>query len=316
MFAKAKAKAKEFANQHNIPTTFPGSEAPSQSQSQANTHNNYAPPIPPNRPSFPSHSPAAAAPAYWQPPFHASAPVSQEFKHQTGAHGWGNNELQNYTPEGANSFYTGDGKLVVRAISSGGQYTSARLTSHATLSRQRGSLVVVATPPCAAGIWPAIWLLPSEPFQWPNEAEIDILETWNADGVNHTCLHWGHFNGDDWNKHRVLETRLHDMARRPVRYEFAWEQAESAGRNEGGGRAVWSIDGRAVMKADIPHGARRISDWQVIINVAMGGNVCQGKTPADGTYDLVVHELKMMEQPSGGWGQFEADWQHAPEGHP
>lgn len=175
---------------------------------------------------------------------------------------------------------------------------------------------MVATPPCAPGIWPAIWLLPSEPFQWPNEAEIDILETWNADGVNHTCLHWGQFNGEDWNKHRVIETHVDNMANRPIRYEFAWEQAESVGRNDGGGRAVWYIDGRAVMKAEIPHGARRISDWQVIINVAMGGNVCQGKTPADGRYDLVVHELKMMEQPSGGWGQFEADWQHAPEGHP
>jgi len=125
----------------------------------------------------------------------------------------------------------------------------------------------------------------------------------------------GHFNGADWDKHRVIETAVPDMAARPVRYEFVWEQQEAAGRNDGGGRAVWYIDGRAVMKAEIPRGARRISDWQVIINVAMGGNVCQGKTPADGTYDLVVHELKMMDQPSGGWGQFEADWQHAPEGH-
>jgi len=315
MFAKAKAKAKELAAQHNIPTSFPGgSQAPSQPNSS------YAPPIPPNKPSFQSYSASSHTEEqkpYWQPSFNAATPVAQEFKHQTGAHGWGNNELQNYTPDGANSFHTADGKLVLRAISSNGQFTSARLTSHATLSKQRGSLVVVATPPCAPGIWPAIWLLPSEPFQWPNEAEIDILETWNADGINHTCLHWGQFNGEDWDKHRVMETPVENMAGRPVRYEFVWQQDEAVGRNDGGGRAIWYIDGRPVMKALIPHGARRISDWQLIINVAMGGNVCQGKTPADGSYDLVVHELQMREFPSSGWwGQFEADWNSAPEGHP
>jgi hypothetical protein len=69
------------------------------------------------------------------------------------------------------------------------------------------------------------------------------------------------------------------------------------------------------MKAEIPPGARRISDWQVIINIAMGGNVCQGKTPRDGYYDMVVHELRMVEEPTGGWGRFENDWHGAPEGH-
>ncbi|KAH8598940.1 concanavalin A-like lectin/glucanase domain-containing protein, partial [Bisporella sp. PMI_857] len=251
---------------------------------------------------------------YWLPSFNPATPVSGNFKHQTGAHGWGNNELQNYVPAPENSFYTPDGKLIVRAIARNGQFTSARLTSHMPLSKQRGSLVAVATPPCAPGIWPALWLLPTEPFQWPNEAEIDILETWNADGVNHTCLHWGHFNGEDWNKHRVVETNVENMANRPIRYEFVWEQDESKGRNDGGGRAVWYIDGRAVMKAEIPQGARRMSDWQVIINVAMGGNVCQGKTPADGHYDLIVHELKLADEPTGGWGQFENDWRSAPEG--
>lgn len=69
------------------------------------------------------------------------------------------------------------------------------------------------------------------------------------------------------------------------------------------------------MKAEIPPGARRISDWQVIINVAMGGNVCQGKTPREGSYDMVVHDLRFIEEPTGGWGRFEQDWGGAPEGH-
>lgn len=70
------------------------------------------------------------------------------------------------------------------------------------------------------------------------------------------------------------------------------------------------------MKAPIPAGARRMSDWQIIINVAMGGNVCQGKAPADGHYDMIIHELKLCDEPTGGWSRFEADWHGGPEGHP
>lgn len=104
---------------------------------------------------------------------------------------------------------------------------------------------------------------------------------------------------------------MEDMDSRPHVFAFAWEQNEE-GR---GGRMVWYIDGRAVMKGTIPEGTRRIGDYRVIFNVAMGGNVCGGKLPREGTYDFVVHELRMDEQPYGGWGQFGADWERTPEGH-
>jgi len=237
--------------------------------------------------------------------------VSQNFKHQLGAHGWGNNELQNYTSDPTNSFHAANNTLVVRAIASAGTHTSARLTSHRALGRARGSLLVVARPPAAPGIWPAFWLLPAEPFSWPADGEVDILENWNADEMNHSCLHWGHFNGEDHDKHRVVDTHMPGFADREHTYEFVWEQPEGGQ----GGRMLWIIDGRAVMKAGIPLGVRSMADWQVIINVAMGGNVCQGKTPGDGYYDLVIRELKLCEEPTGGWTRFERDWAAAPEGH-
>jgi hypothetical protein len=123
-------------------------------------------------------------------------------------------------------------------------------------------------------------------------------------------LHWGHYNGEDWNKHRVVETPIPSMGHEAHKFDLAWEQGED-GR---GGRLVWYIDGRAVMKASIPEATRRMSDWRVILNVAMGGNVCGGVKPADGVYDFVVHELKMEEGPSAGWGQFGADWERTREG--
>lgn len=69
------------------------------------------------------------------------------------------------------------------------------------------------------------------------------------------------------------------------------------------------------MKAPIPAGTRPMADFVVLLNVAMGGNVCQGQMPREGVYDLVVHEMKMLDEPEGGgWAKFEADWRRVREG--
>jgi len=255
---------------------------------------------------------------YWQSKFDPSIPVGAEWDQKQGNNnGWGNAELENYTSNPENSFHTSDGKLVVRAIanhsspSPENKFTSARLVSRHTLSRQQGCLTAVLSLPCASGIWPAFWLLPKEPFTWPHEGEIDIAETWNGDRNNKSCLHWGFFTGEDAWKHRTIGTQINDMAQRPVRFDFAWEQQQP-----GQGRMVWYIDGRPVMKAPIPAGTRPISDFQILLNVAMGGNVCAGQVPANGSYDLVVHQMYMSEQlENGGWQRFEADWNNSPEGN-
>lgn len=77
---------------------------------------------------------------------------------------------------------------------------------------------------------------------------------------------------------------------------------------------AWYIDGRSVMRADIPAGTRRMSDWRIILNVAMGGNVCGGVLPQDGQVDFVVHELMMLDAPAGGWEQFGREWPQIKEG--
>ncbi|KAG9771225.1 concanavalin A-like lectin/glucanase, partial [Aureobasidium melanogenum] len=277
------------------------------------------PPVPQStRPTVPGQPPSSPA-VYWQPRFDPSTPVSVEWEHKLGNNnGWGNNEKQHYTADNANSFYTPNHLLVLRAISQPAnpdpskKYTSARLVSRQRLARPRGSLIATLTLPCASGIWPAFWLLPFEPFTWPTDGEVDIAETWNGDGVNHSCLHWGFYTPQDKDKHRVVPTFVQGMQQgRPVRFEFAWQQDESTGQ----GRLLWWIDGRAVMKAPIPQGTRRVADFVVLLNIAMGGNVCQGQEPREGTYDLVVHEMKMQEEPEmGGWARFDGDWSWVREG--
>lgn len=99
------------------------------------------------------------------------------------------------------------------------------------------------------------------------------------------------------------------MAKRAVRYDFAWDQP---GGQPGQGRMVWYIDGKAVMKGEIPQGTRPMRDFTILLNIAMGGNVCGGKVPADGRYDLIVHSLYLADSlERGGWARFDADYANA-----
>lgn len=191
-----------------------------------------------------------------------------------------------------------------RAYKPEDRFTSARLVSKRSLRRDKGVLTGVIQSPCAAGIWPAFWLLPKEPSRWPEDGEIDIAETWNGDLQNRTCLHFGHHNEAD--KHSVITTALPNMAKKPVRYDFAWDQP---GGEAGQGRLLWYIDGKPIMKSSVPPGMRRIRDFNILLNVAMGGNVCEGKVPADGNYDMTVQALYMADTLEfGGWEKFDKDF--------
>ncbi|KAJ1323678.1 family 16 glycosylhydrolase [Microdochium nivale] len=284
------------------------------------------PPVPaassrPDASPAPPPPPYATTPEYWRASLSPDTPVSHDWEHKQGNNnGWGNAELEHYTSLPDNSFHTPDHKLVLRALSRpdhpdpAQRYTSARLVSRQTLARHRGVLTTWLSLPCAEGIWPAFWLLPREPFDWPRDGEIDIAETWNGDHENHSCLHWGFYNAEDHAKHLVRGTRIPDMhTGRAIRFDFAWDCVASGGGAPG--RFMWYVDGRPVMKNLMPEGTRRIDDWCIIMNVAMGGNVCAGKLPAPGHYDMVVHEVRMSDEPdAGGWPRFEQDWWHCPDG--
>ena len=308
---RLKKKWEELSKQQKIIPSGQSSSSPPRAQANA------PPPIPPRPEAAPRQPPGLTQP-YWAADFASSADVSTQWEYKLGNNnGWGNNELQHYTASPDNSFFNSDNKLVVRAISAptrpenDTKYTSARLVSRQTLGRNKGCLTTHLSLPCAPGIWPAFWLLPKEPYKWPEDGEIDIAETWNGDCENHSCLHWGYYTPQDRNKHLVRGTRVPDMASgRPIRFDFVWN-CPSGGP---GGRLMWYVDNRPVMKATMPSGTRPIDEWCILINVAMGGNVCAGKTPAEGSYDYVVHGISLNEQPEGGWDKFEKDQRYCPVG--
>jgi len=94
---------------------------------------------------------------------------------------WGNNELQNYTANRKeNSFVDGE-FLHITAIKETWEnkdYTSARLITKEKGDWLYGRFEVRAKLPSGIGIWPAIWMLPSDSEYgiWPKSGEIDIME--------------------------------------------------------------------------------------------------------------------------------------------
>ncbi len=133
--------------------------------------------------------------ALWSDEFSVNgAPDPTKWGYDTGAGGWGNNELQNYTTRPENVIVS-NGILKINAIKesySGSNYTSARILSKGKFSFKYGKVEFRAKFPTGGGTWPAVWMLGSniDAVAWPACGEIDMLEeVGNQLNVNHSSLH-------------------------------------------------------------------------------------------------------------------------------
>ncbi len=121
------------------------------------------------------------------------------FEIGTGVNGWGNNELQYYTDRAKNAFIQ-DGRLVIEARRenyAGQEYTSARMTTKNKGDWLYGKFEIRARLPRGKGLWPAIWMLPTDWAYggWPKSGEIDIMENLGDDTRTvYGTLHYG----NDW----------------------------------------------------------------------------------------------------------------------
>lgn len=111
-----------------------------------------------------------------------------------GIPGWGNNELQYYRSENATME---NGKLVItakRETFGGKSYTSTRLRTYLKGDWSYGRFEIRAKLPLGQGIWPAIWMLPSDNVYgaWAASGEIDIMELVGHEPNRvHGTLHFG-----------------------------------------------------------------------------------------------------------------------------
>jgi beta-glucanase (GH16 family) len=94
--------------------------------------------------------------------------------------GWGNNELEYYTNRPENARIE-SGNLVIEALKEayrGSAYTSARMKTKNKGDWTYGRIEMRAKLPRGQGLWPAIWMLPTDNFYggWAASGEIDIME--------------------------------------------------------------------------------------------------------------------------------------------
>lgn len=125
--------------------------------------------------------------------------------YQTGAGGWGNEELQTYTSEAANSALDGAGNLVITARRQLGpdgkeSWTSARLITKDRWAFRFGTLTARIRVPAGDGLWPAFWLLGEniDTVGWPRCGEIDVIEALNDATTAHVGVHGPTTAGKRW----------------------------------------------------------------------------------------------------------------------
>ena len=69
-------------------------------------------------------------------------------------------------------------------------YACGGIFTDKTFNFQYGYVEVRAKFDCAQGAWPAIWMMPVDGSNWPQNGEIDILEHLNYEGIAHQTLHF------------------------------------------------------------------------------------------------------------------------------
>jgi len=152
--------------------------------------------LPTNSSGYTTPNSYAGMTLVWADEFNGNQIDLNNWTHEIGNSGWGNNELQYYTSSSDNS-YVSDGNLIIEAKEesiSGSSYSSARMITAGKQEFIYGRIDVRAKLPEGQGIWPAIWMLGADIFTngWPACGEIDIMELVGHEPNRiHGTAHWG-----------------------------------------------------------------------------------------------------------------------------
>jgi beta-glucanase (GH16 family)/glycerophosphoryl diester phosphodiesterase len=198
-------------------------------------------------------------------------PDSNRWNYDTGGHGWGNHELQYYTNADTNNVKVQNGRLTIRALKQqreSNTWTSTRLISKYKGDWLYGRIEVSAKLPPGRGMWPAIWMLPTdwEYGGWPTSGEIDIRENvgYKPDSV-YFSVHTESFN------HTIGTQKTTGIALPDNRtvfhlYAIEWNKEE----------VVFFADDKAVLR--FQNTGKGFKEWpfdkrfHLLLNIAVGGD--------------------------------------------
>lgn len=218
----------------------------------------------------------------WSDEFNGVEIDRSKWSNEVNGYGGGNNEQQYYSDSPKYSFVK-DGHLHLSVYrdshtTSDGKtqpYSSARLRSIYRGEWTYGRVEIRAKLPAGQGIWPAIWMLPTNsPYGgWAAGGEIDIVESRGSE-VDKTIgtLHFG----DNWpkNAYKGGETKFpgKNAAEDFHTYMIEWTKNEIS----------WFLDGKkwqTIEKKDWFSASAKKSDtapfdspFHLIFNVAAGGH--------------------------------------------
>ena len=239
----------------------------------------------------------------WHDEFEGDEINTDLWEHEANCWGGGNNELQCYTDRRENSFLR-DGNLIVRAdretfagpaepLDWEGTppdrslpYTSARLRTLGQGDWKYGRIEVRAKLPSGQGIWPAIWMLPTDWTYggWAASGEIDIVEAVNLplgdlEKLVHGTLHYGRewpgqvqsgasFAFEDSDPTTDFHTYSIEWGRREIRW-YVDDVHYATQKSSGWYSQVMGNDG---FYDNVPGDAPFDQRFHLLINVAVGGN--------------------------------------------
>jgi len=211
----------------------------------------------------------------WQDEFSGNHIDPAKWEFVVNAKGGGNNELQYYV---TNNAWVQDGSLVIEARQETytgpdgtRKFTSSRLRTKGHGDWKYGRFEIRAKLPSGQGIWPAIWMMPTDNVYggWPHSGEIDIMELiGHQPSTTHGTLHYA--NPARKHTYRGTNTVLAAGTFADAFHVFGLEWEPAAIR--------WYLDGQLFQtQTNWSSGTNSFpapfdQPFHLILNLAVGGN--------------------------------------------
>ena len=211
----------------------------------------------------------------WSDEFEGKSLDQSKWELIVNGRGGGNNELQYYRKENVR---VENGMLVIEARKEkfngpdgSRDFTSAKIRTKGKGDWTYGRIEVRAKLPKGQGIWPAIWMMPTDNHygNWPNSGEIDIMELVGQEPNRvHGTLHYGDRQKRQMEKGDSYKLKSGTFADEFHVFGLEWEK----------GKISWSVDGQVYQTQsdwhtrDAAFPAPFDQRFHLILNVAVGGS--------------------------------------------
>ena len=249
----------------------------------------------------------------WNDEFEGNEIDPSKWSHEVDCWGGGNEERQCYTKRPENSYIedgylnivaryeTASGPALPRKMREGlsaeerrakktQPFTSARLNTMGKADWTYGRFEVRAKMPRGQGMWPAIWMLPTEEHYgaWAASGEIDIAEVVNLGakceecegGVENSLYGTVHYGGE-WPRNQYLgeKTTLPPSEDGFHVYAVEWKEGEISWFIDDQHYSTLTSDdwGTKALFTSLPKTSPFDKPFYLILNVAVGGHLPEGK---------------------------------------